>query len=339
MRPSAFVAAASVALLVAARAQAGDSAAAQALFDDAQRLMSQHQFAEACSKFEESQKLDPGMGTLFHLADCEERVGKTASAWAMFLEVASETKAHGEAAREQAARDRAAALESRLSRLMIDPGAESRTPGLELVRDGTPVGPGQWTIAVPVDPGAHVVEAHAPGKGSWRTTVNLGEGARQTVTVPLLADAPVAAAAEEGPLQAKDARLPTTTSAEVSAASGNRGSGQRVAGIVIGAVGIAGLGVGGYYGISSILHHRDADPHCAGNVCDATGVSERDQARDSGNVATIALAAGGAGLLAGILTYATAPRAHDAVNARNGGAGAQVGMSVGPGSVLFSGTW
>ena len=43
------------------------------------------------------------IGTLFHFADCEDRLGKTATAWAAFREVEAEAKALGQTARVTAA--------------------------------------------------------------------------------------------------------------------------------------------------------------------------------------------------------------------------------------------
>src|SRR5258708_13477040 len=40
-----------------------DPVAAQALYDDGRKLMEKKKYAEACAKFEESQRLDPGVGT------------------------------------------------------------------------------------------------------------------------------------------------------------------------------------------------------------------------------------------------------------------------------------
>jgi hypothetical protein len=50
-------------------------AAAQALFDEGRRLMSDAAYEAACAKFQASYELDPGLGTLLHQADCYEKVG------------------------------------------------------------------------------------------------------------------------------------------------------------------------------------------------------------------------------------------------------------------------
>src|SRR5580698_8378696 len=76
-------------------------AAAAALFEDGRRLMGENKFAEACPKLEESQRLDPGMGTLYNLSVCFEAVGKIASAWVGFRDVAGQALASGQAQRER----------------------------------------------------------------------------------------------------------------------------------------------------------------------------------------------------------------------------------------------
>src|SRR6185369_16874031 len=109
----------SAALLASGAARAdlsSDKAAAEALFNHAKQLVKEGKLSEACPKFEESLRLDPGIGTLLYLADCLEKSGKTASAWARFLEAAAAAKAANQADRETKARQRAAALEPKLSR-------------------------------------------------------------------------------------------------------------------------------------------------------------------------------------------------------------------------------
>src|SRR5690242_6612861 len=72
-----------------AGAQGADLAAAQSLFDAAKQLVAQGKHAEACPKFLASFKLDPKPGTAVNLADCYEKTGQIASAWARFQEAAA----------------------------------------------------------------------------------------------------------------------------------------------------------------------------------------------------------------------------------------------------------
>jgi hypothetical protein len=159
------------------------SASAHSLFLDARAAMDRGDFENACPKLEESMRLDPAVGTQLNLADCYERVGKVASAWAGFLDAASMAKSARQAEREKLARARAKALEPRLPKLVIDADAKDE-PAIEVLRDGANVGSASWGTAIVVDPGAHDIVASAPGKMSWRTVVDAKEGQTARVVVP-----------------------------------------------------------------------------------------------------------------------------------------------------------
>lgn len=150
--------------------------------------MEQGRAADACPRFEESERLEPAIGTRFHLASCYESLGKLASAHALFLDVAAEAAQREQAEREKVARERARAVEPRLSRLTIEvPFASS--PALRVERDGALVGSAQWGLPVPVDPGVHRVTASAPGREPWVAEVTVPADAGVTrVNVPPLAE-------------------------------------------------------------------------------------------------------------------------------------------------------
>src|SRR5262245_34891354 len=65
----------------AATAQGPDAAGAEWLFREGRALMKEGNLTAACPKLAESLRFDPAVGTLMNLAECEEREGKTASAW------------------------------------------------------------------------------------------------------------------------------------------------------------------------------------------------------------------------------------------------------------------
>ena len=157
----AVLAAASLVLLAPSAAWAGNEAAAEALFVEAQKLVKEKKYAEACPKFAESNRLDRGAGTLIHLADCYEKNKQTASAWATYKEAASAAQALGRADWQKLATQRSNALEPKLAKLTIK--VSDPVDKLEVTKDGAPYAQASWGVALPVDVGSHTVEASAPG--------------------------------------------------------------------------------------------------------------------------------------------------------------------------------
>lgn len=337
-----------------ARAQQRDPAAAQALFDEARALMQAKRFAEACPKLVESQRLDPGIGTEFRLADCHEQQGKTASAWAGFLDVASLAGASGQIEREKAARARAGRLEPRLPHLVIMVPAGSRVPGLEVRRDGTGVGEAQWGSSVPVDPGDHEITVTAPGRRAYSGTVSLREGAPTTFTVPALeperGEPAVASSPAAPPAAAPVASPPATAPAPPGAVaetppapSGSSGPGFAVIGL--GSLGIVGLLVGTTFGVMASSKYDDSKKACNPsneNLCSQHGVDLRDTAFTFGNVATAGFIVGGVALAGAATLWLTSSGSEDS-KAHTGGTRPRfrAGLETAPGrhGVLVEGSF
>lgn len=265
---------------------AADKATAQTLFDDGMKLVAKKQYEAACKKLEESDRLDPAMGTKYRLAECYENLGRTASAWVLFREVADEAKATAQADREKRARERAAKLAPKLSHLTIN---VTPSKGLEVKRDGAVIGEGQFGAAVAVDPGQHVVEASAPGKKPFTRTIDVGPTSDETITIPALEDQPVAV---EAPKPADE---------------GPKGEWQKPAAFVAGGVGVVAIGVSTALVLSARSLMSDSEAHCVANACDPTGIDLRDRAVARGNVATAFFVVGAVAIAGGAVLYLTAP--------------------------------
>jgi len=281
--------------LAAAETTAAQRATAEALFQQATALMEAKRYAEACEKFSGSQDLDPALGTMLYLADCYERSGKTASAWALFREAAEKSKLAGQGEREQIAAERANSLEKQLSKLTLQVPPASRVPGLELSINGAPVPSASWNGPLPIDPGDTRIEARAPGKKPWSTRLSVASGpVTKTLAVPRLADAPRPLSAPG----AKGAALPT-------------GSSQKTIGYVMGAAGVVALAVGGVLGYRAYSLDKKSKSACRAdepNACTPEGVDQRDDAKTSAALSTIATV-GGAGLtVTGLALIITAPK-------------------------------
>src|SRR5262249_28906373 len=132
----------------AARADRRDPVTAEALFRAGRAAADRGDFASACSQFEESNRLDPAVGTMFNLAACDEQLGKIASAWQLFREVSQRLPPGDE--RIALADTRANALEPKLPKLSLQ---LARVPeGTVVLRDGVELGSASLTLPLPVDP-------------------------------------------------------------------------------------------------------------------------------------------------------------------------------------------
>src|SRR6478609_8006098 len=181
--------------LAQAQVSAEEKATAEAVFEEGMRLIKQGNFADACPKFEMSQRVEPAVGTMLYLAECYEKTNRTASSWAMFREAASLAETQKQFDRQKTAEARAARLEPRLAWLTIDVAKDAIVPGLQIRRNGALVSSELSGVATPVDPGEVQVEASAPGRLPYSTKVKVAAKARVSVPIPALQAAPDAAPA------------------------------------------------------------------------------------------------------------------------------------------------
>jgi hypothetical protein len=188
--PHALCAGAFIALTSSsAWSQVSDKAIAEALFQDGRRLMAEGKLAEGCAKLEQSQRADPQVGTLLNVAVCHEQVGRTASAWAEFLDAEAQANRLGQAERATFAREGAQRLEGQLSKLLLR--TSETTAGLTILLDGRLFDASMLNTPLPVDPGEHRLEVSAPNKKTLNLTLAVAPGpAEIPCDIPRLEDLP-----------------------------------------------------------------------------------------------------------------------------------------------------
>lgn len=286
---------------VHAQPTAADKALAEALFQDGKRLMDEGRLQEACAKLAESQRVDPTVGTLLNLAVCHEKEGKTASAWAEFKEASSLAASLGQQERAEFATRRAAELEARLTRLVLE--VTEAAPGMVITLNGKELSAAAAAgSGIPVDPGEATIEAKAPGKQPWSMRVTLEPGpSTKQVTIPALVSVP--APAEPRPASPPPSRPPPVRPAVEAA-----GNPMRTLGFVAGGVGLVGLGVGSVFGIMAMQKAAEVEEGCSGNFgCSPADVANNEDARTSAMVSNIAMGAGLLCLGAGVVMVLTSP--------------------------------
>ena len=303
--PCALALSLALAAIAQARSSTGqsqDEAAARTLFLDGRRLAKEARYEEACKKFEAAKRLYTSSGLLLNLADCHERLHRTASAWAEFGDAAFAAAASGRMGDEAEAKRRQAALEGSLSRLALH--VDAPLPAETVTRDGVPVDRAAWDSPIPLDPGEHLIAAEAAGRLPWSASVAVTEpGKIVTVEVPPLREAlptaqggstsPGAVAAEgaTGASTATDDRAP-------------RGKTQRLVGILVGAAGVGGMGAAGILGLVARSQYDAAQAE--------SGPARVPDSISSGHladVASVVLGVGAAATIAGAVLWLTAPRA------------------------------
>lgn len=303
-----------IAAISGARGARADEAAAraEALAAEAKKLLAEGRTTEACAKLAEAYRERPIVESGIHVAECHERAGQVASALRAWQSVAQSISAASADSRLATARERIAALEPVVPRLVVDvPPRVAVGSALEVRRDGNVLPRAQWGVAALVDPGEHVVTATAPGKRSWYTTVKTyPNGATLSVAVPELEDA-LAPPAVPAPVAI---RRETVFDESVGKPKGDS---QRLVGVGLGVVAAVALGVGTVFGLEAQVRLDESNVYCRGNACEsAAGVDKRQEAKDAAAVSTLAFGVGIGAAVGGLLLYFLAPRDEPAKTAK-----------------------
>lgn len=292
-----FVAAATVALPRVGMAQ--DAApSARALFIEGRKALtaSVPDLQRACDLFAESQRLDPSSGTLLNLADCHQRQGKTATAWADFLKAAQLAGVQHRPDSIEEARRRAAELEATLSYLTIE--VEQKVPDLKMREGERVLGEEIVGVRLPVDPGPLSIVASAPGFEPWSTNIVIGpKSDNKVVKVPrftAVATSPPTApppAANSQVGQAPPRRPEATKAAEHPSAPIR--SKRPVVGYLLGGTGIVLAGAGSVFGILAWRSYGTADHDCPTHVgCSKGALQERSTAETFANLSNVGIGLG-----------------------------------------------
>jgi hypothetical protein len=297
-------------LTAIARAQAPDVSSAEALFRESRRLMKEHKIAEACEKFEASERIDGSVGTLLNLADCREKNGQLATAWATFLKAASAVRTRHDD-HEATAKQHAAALEPRLSYLTISVPDASKIDGLVIKRDDVVVDAALWNTGVPVDAGHYRISGEAPGHEAWSTVIDIREE-HQHASVEVPRFKPLRELSKLVVPEVKaapDAQPEADEPAEQQVPS--RFTTLRKLSIASAVVGVGGLGAGAYFGLTANDLAKQSDAICPDRVCgDAHALDLNRRAQRDALASEVLFGVGGAAVAGAVVLWVVGAPSH-----------------------------
>jgi hypothetical protein len=280
----------SAAVVIAGGVASADTpapAAPETLFREGRASADAGDYSRACTAFTESLRLDPAPGTLLNLADCEEHLGRLASAWGHYLRL--ETVLPPDDERQAIARERASVLAARVPWIAITLAADTPRDA-RVFRDDAEIDVAHLAVPFPVDPGPHSVLVVAPGREARTMAVVAVE--RETVRVVVSLEPvvlhPPGAEGTTAVLSAGPISHPT-----------DRPARSRTAWLV-GAGGIASMGVATYFGGRALAERNVSDASCVGGTCaNATSLGAYESARSDARLCDVALGIGVVALAVG----------------------------------------
>ncbi len=185
---------ASLSLTVAARARADGEGDAKDLFDRGRSLRAAGDCASAAPLFQRAYEIHPsGLGSLRNLAECDESLGRWASARRAWLDLGRALLLNRDGKYQGWDRDAEASarrLEPRVPHLTIQLAVTDAKPqDVEVTLNGERVAPALYGTVLDRDPGSYTARARVSGV-EVTSSVELSTGSNETLRLELHAPAP-----------------------------------------------------------------------------------------------------------------------------------------------------
>jgi uncharacterized RDD family membrane protein YckC len=225
--------------------------AARDLFASATKDEEAQRWADALDKLHRVADVKLTASVRYHTAFCEEKLGQSATALAHYTEARDAAeREHNKDVLELLKPPFLADLRARVPTLTIEVPPDAT--GAEVTLDGQPHPQGSWSTAVPLDPGTHRIEAHAPDREPFARELTLHEREVTVldVSLPPIARPVMVAPPPASPVATKPATPPPPADVEASPPPTSEPSSRRpiaaAVGMTVGAVLLAGGGVGAF---------------------------------------------------------------------------------------------
>jgi hypothetical protein len=155
---------------------------ARALFQRAIELEQAGNYTTALEQFRDVGQVRMTPQVRFHIASCEEKLGRLVTALGGYELALADAETVGEDFKTEV--DTAVTrLRASIPKLVIQRGTGADAAEIEL--DGVALGASSVGVPVPLDPGPHSVNAKAPGSLPFSQTVTIAENEQKSVDIEL----------------------------------------------------------------------------------------------------------------------------------------------------------
>lgn len=265
---------------------------ADQLFKKGQKLLTEKRYAEACTAFEDSDRIDPEIGAKLNVARCYQEWGKLATAWRWYTDAEQMASKAGD---KRAPKIHALIedLDRDVPRLTLVLPPDAITDHLAIQLDGVALALASVGDERRIDPGPHEITIVVDGKPRSRTiSVQRGDrGERAKVELDV-------------PTRTRARRTPAPEPVA------DPGRTRRLIGLGVSGAGVVAVGIAGIMTLRARSDYQHAlHSHCndAPDMCDATGLSGTHSARHRANIATVVTLLGTATVAGGLVLFFMAP--------------------------------
>ena len=231
----------------------------------------------------------------YNIALCEENLGQLVAALGNYELAASDAKAANATDVERIVAARLEPLRPRIPKVIVERTDSSRLATISI--DGVQLGGAMIGKELPVDPGAHEVEAKARGYEPFSETFEIAEREQKTIQISLV---PLSTGVEP-------VGTAGTTTAGPTADTGTTKRSPSVLPYVVGGAGVASLAASGVFYMLRGGTMDDLDAVCGTNRddCPADSESTFDKGKTYTTLANVTLGLGVVGVGAGVVLYFT----------------------------------
>jgi hypothetical protein len=254
---------------------------ARAKFQQATELEQAGQYTAAIELFREVGQVRMTAQVRYHIAFCEEKLGRLVAALGGYELAQAQASEVGPTFEKEVA-GRIEDLKSRIPKLVIKRGKESRAANIEL--DGIKLGQSSIGVEMPADPGPHTVIAKAPGYQTFTQTVEVAETDVKEIVVELV-KLPEGATGGAGGTGIGDQGV-----------TGDDKPPSKVMPLVIGGIGVASLAASGVFFLMRQGKLNELDDKCPGGNC-PNDPSLKDTYDDAKSYNTLSMVTGVVGVV------------------------------------------